>query len=74
MNFPSSRKIISNYVSEKLNAKKVVYTDNASDYAKVGLPKSSASHKGEIVADENFLQQVTQTSKQPLQKMKGKDF
>ena len=43
-------KIISNYVSEKLNAKKVVlYTDNASDYAK-GIAKSfRESYKGEAI-------------------------
>lgn len=39
-------KIISNYVTNKLNAKKVVlYTDNASDYAK-GIAKSFRELQG----------------------------
>ena len=39
-----------------MQAKKVVlYTDNASDYAK-GIPKPSVkAYKGEIVADETFV-------------------
>ncbi|HEU3131552.1 TPA: ABC transporter substrate-binding protein [Streptococcus pneumoniae] len=67
-------KIISNYVSEKLNAKKVVlYTDNASDYAK-GIAKSfRESYKGEIVADETFVAGDTDFQA-ALTKMKGKDF
>ena len=52
----SKEKIISNYVSDKLKAKKVVlYTDNASDYAK-GIAKAfREAYKGEIVADETFV-------------------
>ena len=67
-------KIISNYVSEKLQAKKVVlYTDNASDYAK-GIAKSfRESYKGEIVADETFVAGDTDFQA-ALTKMKGKDF
>ena len=60
-------KIISNYVSEELQAKKVVlYTDNASDYAK-GIAKAfRETYKGEIVADETFVTGDTDF-KQPLQ-------
>ena len=67
-------KIISNYVTNKLNAKKVVlYTDNASDYAK-GIAKSfRESYKGEIVADETFVAGDTDFQA-ALTKMKGKDF
>lgn len=67
-------KIISNYVSEKLNAKKVIlYTDNASDYAK-GIAKSfRESYKGEIVADETFVAGDTDFQA-ALTKMKGRDF
>ena len=67
-------KIISNYVSEKLQAKKVVlYTDNASDYAK-GIAKAfHEAYKGEIVADETFVACDTDFQA-ALTKMKGKDF
>jgi len=67
-------KIISNYVTEKLNAKKVVlYTDNASDYAK-GIAKAfREAYKGEIVADETFVAGDTDFQA-ALTKMKGKDF
>ena len=67
-------KIISNYVSDKLNAKKVVlYTDNASDYAK-GIAKAfREAYKGEIVADETFVAGDTDFQA-ALTKMKGKDF
>ena len=67
-------KIISNYVTNKLNAKKVVlYTDNASDYAK-GIAKSfRESYKGEIVADETFVAGDTDFQA-ALTKMKGKEF
>ena len=67
-------KIISNYVSEKLQAKKVVlYTDNASDYAK-GIAKAfREAYKGEIVADETFVAGDTDFQA-ALTKMKGKDF
>ena len=67
-------KIISNYVTNKLNAKKVVlYTDNASDYAK-GIAKSfREAYKGEIVADETFVAGDTDFQA-ALTKMKGKEF
>ena len=67
-------KIISNYVSNKLNAKKVVlYTDNSSDYAK-GIAKSFRdSFTGEIVADETFVSGDTDFQA-ALTKIKGKDF
>ena len=67
-------KIIANYVTDKLQAKKVVlYTDNASDYAK-GIAKSfRESYKGEIVADETFVAGDTDFQA-ALTKMKGKDF
>ena len=67
-------KIISNYVSNKLNAKKVVlYTDNSSDYAK-GIAKSFRdSFKGEIVADETFVSGDTDFQA-ALTKIKDKDF
>ena len=66
--------IISNYVSNKLNAKKVVlYTDNSSDYAK-GIAKSFRdSFKGEIVADETFVSGDTDFQA-ALTKIKDKDF
>ena len=67
-------KIISNYVTNKLNAKKVVlYYDNSSDYAK-GIAKSfQDSYKGEIVATETF--QAKDTDFQAaLTKFKNKDF
>ena len=67
-------KIISNYVTDKLNAKKVVlYYDNSSDYAK-GIAKSfQDSYKGEIVATETF--QAKDTDFQAaLTKFKDKDF
>ena len=67
-------KIISNYVTNKLNAKKVVlYTDNASDYAK-GIAKSfREAYKGEIVADETFVAGDTDFQA-ALTKMKDKEF
>ena len=67
-------KIISNYVSNKLNAKKVVlYTDNSSDYAK-GIAKSFRdSFTGEIVADETFVSGDTDFQA-ALTKIKDKDF
>ena len=57
-----------------MNAKKVVlYTDNASDYAK-GIAKSfRESYKGEIVADETFVAGDTDF-KQPLLKWKAKSL
>ena len=66
--------IISNYVSNKLNAKKVVlYTDNSSDYAK-GIAKSFRdSFSGEIVADETFVSGDTDFQA-ALTKIKDKDF
>ena len=66
--------IISNYVSNKLNAKKVVlYTDNSSDYAK-GIAKSFRdSFTGEIVADETFVSGDTDFQA-ALTKIKDKDF
>lgn len=67
-------KIISNYVTDKLNAKKVVlYYDNSSDYAK-GIAKAfQDSYKGEIVATETF--QAKDTDFQAaLTKFKDKDF
>lgn len=66
--------IISNYVSNKLNAKKVVlYTDNSSDYAK-GIAKSFRdSFKGEIVADETFVSGDTDFQA-ALTKIKDKEF
>lgn len=66
-------KIISNYVTNKLNAKKVVlYIDNASDYAK-GIYKSfRETYKGEIVADETFV--AGDTDLPALTKMKGKSL
>lgn len=67
-------KIISNYVSEKLQAKKVVlYTDNASDYAKDIAKAFREAYKGEIVADETFVAGDTDFQA-ALTKMKGKDF
>ena len=67
-------KIISNYVTNKLNAKKVVlYTDNSSDYAK-GIAKSFRdSFSGEIVADETFVAGDTDFQA-ALTKIKDKDF
>ena len=67
-------KIISNYVSNKLNAKKVVlYTDNSSDYAK-GIAKSFRdSFTGEIVADETFVSGDTDFQA-ALTKIKDKEF
>lgn len=67
-------KIISNYVTDKLSAKKVVlYYDNSSDYAK-GIAKAfQDSYKGEIVATETF--QAKDTDFQAaLTKFKDKDF
>ena len=51
----------------------VLYTDNASDYAK-GIAKAfRESYKGEIVADETFVAGDTDFQA-ALTKMKGKDF
>jgi len=67
-------KIISNYVSNKLNAKKVVlYTDNSSDYAKGVAKAFRESFKGEIVADETFVSGDTDFQA-ALTKIKDKDF
>ena len=63
-------KIISNYVSNKLNAKKVVlYTDNSSDYAN----SFRDSFTGESVADETFVSGDTDFQA-ALTKIKDKDF
>lgn len=67
-------KIISNFVTNKLDAKKVVlYYDNSSDYAK-GIAKSfQDNYKGDIIATETF--QAKDTDFQAaLTKIKDKDF
>ena len=67
-------KIISNYVSNKLNAKKVVlYSDNSSDYAKGVAKAFRDSYQGEIVADETFVSGDTDFQA-ALTKIKDKDF
>ena len=67
-------KIISNYVANKLSAKKVVlYTDNSSDYAKGVAKAFRESFKGEIVADESFVSGDTDFQA-ALTKIKDKEF
>lgn len=66
--------IISNYVTNKLNAKKVVlYYDNSSDYAKGIAESFKNTYKGEIVATETFQSKDTDFQA-ALTKIKDKDF
>ena len=67
-------KIISEYVTDNLKAKKVVlYYDQSSDYAKGMADAFKKEFKGEIVATETFQSKDTDFQA-ALTKIKGKEF
>ncbi|KXT74045.1 Branched-chain amino acid ABC transporter, amino acid-binding protein [Streptococcus sp. DD10] len=67
-------KIISNFVTNQLSAKKVVlYYDNSSDYAKGIAESFKSSYKGEIVSEQTFQSKDTDFQA-ALTKIKDQDF